>query len=238
MFDQINDLIDFLGTGNTVTIIVFILGIFYAFYLNFKTLYRLVYSTERICKRAEEYIDWSAENNVFQTRILLYNNGRKTITRDEIKKLQFTSSGHIKEIRELNPVKKIHAKLGKNKADVEFDYLDSSDFILLEVTHTGNLAIEGRISESGKIIRTETKTWLIINIVFILMIFGLLFFNIFNLLTPSLESFLTFGLNLLMLIAFPLTIRYLHRLFFIPDSLSATYLGVKDKWNREFNNSF
>jgi hypothetical protein len=58
----------------------------YFFYKNF---FRLTYSTGRIFKNIGELTNSETE---FVTRILFYNNGLKTITNDDIQKLELISS--------------------------------------------------------------------------------------------------------------------------------------------------
>jgi hypothetical protein len=40
----------------------------------------MVYSIERICENIKEHGDWAKEQDEFISRVLFYNNGRKTLT--------------------------------------------------------------------------------------------------------------------------------------------------------------
>lgn len=239
MINEIKHFIDFIGVGNTISIIIFLLGSFLAFYFYFKTFYRLVYSSEKICETCNNVNDWVNKDNLFRSRVLFLNNGRKTLTKEEIKKLEINSTGKILNVRVLIGTEKLKKpNLIKNKFEIELEYLDSSEFILLEITHKGFLNIEGRISETGQILHTETRSWLIINFVFILFFFGVIFYNIYVYIysNPELNNVTQFGINLIILFGIYMVIRYIHKLFFIPDNISFKYLDVKDKWNREFRN--
>ena len=46
------------------------------------------------------------------------------------------------------------------------------------------------------------------------------------------------GINLAMSILFYFLLRFIHKLFFISDDITAKYLLTKDKWNNEFKNEF
>lgn len=238
MLEKINELINYLGFWNFFNLIVLIFTTVLAFYLYFKTFYRLVYSTERICKTCDGLIDWQNEFTIFTTRVLCLNNGRKTITKDEIKKFLIKSSKHIFDIKTLREVEGLKINTIQNNVSIEFTNMDSSEFFLLEIEHSGDLIVEGRIAESGKILYTETKTWLIINVVFIALFFVNMFYNVYAYMQPEKENLKLFGLNFIMFFVIFMVLRYIHKIFFIPDSISAKYLDSKDKWNREFKNEF
>jgi len=105
----------------------------YFFYKNF---FRLTYSTGRIFKNIGELTNSETE---FVTRILFYNNGLKTITNDDIQKLELISSEKINSLKEIKGNENISIVTNIDKATIEIDFIDSSDFFILEVNHTGDL---------------------------------------------------------------------------------------------------
>ena len=97
--------------------------------------------------------------------------------------------------------------------------------------------MNGRVAETGKFLHTETKGWLYFNLIFGLYFFVSMFFIIFN----YNEEFIMMkkmGINLAMSILFYFLLRFIHKLFFISDDITAKYLLTKDKWNNEFKNEF
>jgi hypothetical protein len=105
----------------------------YFFYKNF---FRLTYSTGHIFKNIGELTNSETE---FVTRILFYNNGLKTITNDDIQKLELISSEKINSLKEIKGNENISIVTNIDKATIEIDFIDSSDFFILEVNHTGDL---------------------------------------------------------------------------------------------------
>lgn len=88
MIETIKDSINYLGVSNTLTIVLFLISLFIGFYFYYKTFFRLTYSSERICKNCKDSSDWTNNETEFITRVLFYNNGRKTITNNDIHKLE------------------------------------------------------------------------------------------------------------------------------------------------------
>lgn len=86
MTEIIQKYVEIIGASNVLLIFLFLISLFVAFYLYFKTFYRLVFSTGRICKECANVSDWTSNDKEFISRILFYNNGRKIITKNEIKK--------------------------------------------------------------------------------------------------------------------------------------------------------
>ncbi len=238
MIEKINIIIDYIGAGNFLTIIVFIISTIIGFYFYFKNFYRLVYSTNRICKNCKDISDWVKEETEFVSRILILNNGRKTITKNELKYLTVNSSNKICEIKIIKDVEKSNIIIKDNIINIEFEHIDSSDFLLLEIIHLGSLSVNGRISETGKIMHTETKTWIILNMIFIVFFFANMFYNVFEYLKPETPNLKMFGLNFVILFLLFQVLRFIHKLFFISDNLSFKYLDSKNKWDREFRNEF
>ena len=238
MIQNINYLIELVGgKSNALTILALFIGLFFSFYLYFKTFFRLVFSTERIFKNRNENTDWTNEENKYTTRILFCNNGRKTLTKNEIKQLVINYSKDIFSIRLLEENKNIKLHKKSKKINVDIDYLDSSKFFVVELEHNGYVDVDGRVSETGEILRTEPTYWIVINIIFMVY----LAFSMFNILMHmedkninQTSNWINFGL----IIGVGLTIRFIHSLLFIPDSISGKYLDPKDKFNREFKNTF
>lgn len=227
---KIIDIVNFIGIGNVLTITTFLIGLFIAFYFYFKNFYRLIYISETIRNNSIN------EDNPRKSRILFYNNGRKTLTPKEIEKLQIKFSNKIIDIRALKTHEGLQFNENENKIDIDFKYLDSNEILLLEIIHHGNLlSVDGRISETGKILNTEPKNWLIINFIFMLLSFIMIFYNIFTYLNTNVYIF---GFNFSIVIFTYLIIRYIHRLLFIPDSIAYKYLGTTDKLKNKFVKEF
>lgn len=64
-------IIDFLGPSNVLAIILFVISVFIAFYLYYRSFFRLVYSTGRICKTCSNIQDWQNNENEFVSRIVI-----------------------------------------------------------------------------------------------------------------------------------------------------------------------
>ena len=238
MIQNINYLIELVGgKSNALTILALFIGLFFSFYLYFKTFFRLVFSTERIFRNRNENTDWTNGENKYTTRILFYNNGRKTLTKNEIKQLVINYSKDIFSIRLLEENKNIKLHKKAKKINIDIDYLDSSQFFVVELEHNGYVDIDGRVSETGEILRTEPTYWIVINIIFMVYLVFSMFNIMFHMEDKNINqtsNWINFGL----IIGVGLTIRFIHSLLFIPDSISAKYLDPKDKFNREFRNSF
>lgn len=241
MIDQTKQMIELIGVGNLISIILFIISIFIAFYFYFKSFYRIVYSTRSICKRSNNFIDWSNKNNEITTRLIFYNNGRKTITDDEIKFFKIKTRGKILNTHVLGGINHFDFNKGKNELEIKINSLDTSKYFVIEISYTGFLEVKGEISETGSFLQTETRTWVIINIVFILFVFTSLGYNILSCLsltTIKIETLKVLGLNILLAIILTILIRYIHKVFFISDVLINKYLSTKDKWKKEFNDYY
>lgn len=238
MIENINYLIDLVGgNSNALTILALFVGLFFSFYLYFKTFYRLVFTTERIFKDRNENTDWKNEKNQYTTRILFFNNGRKTLTKNEIKQLTINCSKDILSIRLLEENKNIKLHKKNKKINIDIDYLDSSKFFVVEIEHNGYIEVDGRISETGEILRTEPTYWMVINIVFMIyLVFSML--NIMFHLEDKNTNQDSNLINFLLIIGVFITIRFIHSLLFIPDSIDGKYLHPKDKFNTEFKNKF
>jgi len=232
----LNKTIEYFGIGNIISIITFLIGLFISYYFYFKSFYRLVYSTNTICKTCKKTSDWSNPENMFRTRILIYNNGRKTLSAEQINKLEIISSGKIDNIIILKNIEGLSTNIDKKIAKLNFENLDSTDFIVLEVAHNGNINLEGRVVETGKLLHTEPRNWVILNGFFVIFITLMLFYNMHTMLGKENPDIWLFTLNFIVLYGIFMVIRFIHQLLFIPDSLSNRYLETKDKWSLEFNN--
>ena len=239
MIENINYLIELVGgKSNALTILALFIGLFFSFYFYFKTFFRLVFTTERIFKTKEEIVDWKNEENIYTTRILFYNNGRKTLTENEIKKLNINCNNEIISIRLLEDIENIKLHQKSSQIEININYLDSSKFFVVEIEHRGHIEVEGRISESGEILRTEPRYWIIINLILIIYFFFGMFYNVIIHLNEKNSNYSSALINLLLLFSLGITMRFIHSLLFIPDSISSKYIGAKDKWNKEFKNQF
>ena len=238
MVEDIKYLIDLVGgPSNALTIFTFLISLFIAFYLYFKTFYRMVYSIERVCEYIKEHGDWAKEQDEFISRVLFYNNGRKTLTKSEVKNLVINSNKEILFVRLLEDSKSIKFFSKKNRININIEYLDSAKYFVLEIKHKGYISVQGRISETGNLLQTEPTYWMIINVVFMFYFV----FSLFNILLHIEDASINFNatfLNIVLMIAIFLTVRFIHYLLFIPDSLTAKFLHPKNKLNNEFSNKF
>lgn len=241
MINQAKQVVDSIGLSNLISIILFIISIFIAFYFYFKSFYRIVYSTQSICKRNNDFIDWNNKNIEKTTRLIFYNNGRKTITNDEIKIFKIKTRGKILNTYVLEGINHFDFEKSENELEIIINSLDTSKYFVLEISHTGFLNIKGEISETGSFLQTETRTWLIINILFILFVFISLGYNVLTYLNPielKMTDYKILGLNIALVLILAFFIRYIHKVFFISDNLINKYLSTKDKWNKEFNDYY
>lgn len=225
------------GNSNALSILCFFIGVLISLFLYFKTFFRLVFATERICLKGNEIKDWRNETNQYTTRILFYNNGRKTITKSEIKLLVINSTNDILSFRLLEETKNVTIHLKKRKINIDIEYLDSSKYFVLEVEHRGYIQIDGRISETGEILQREPGYWVLINIFFIVYLVYALFNIMLNLDNKN-SNHSTELINFCLILGTGIALRFIHSLLFIPDSLTAKYLDPKDKKSIEFKNKF
>lgn len=236
MFEFIYKLIEYIGIGNIITIITFIICVIVSYYLYFKTFYRLVYSTKTICKTCETFDDWKNKEKEFNTRVIIFNNGRKTISKQQIENLEIVSTQNIKEVLVTKSIDNLHISINDKIAKIQFDYLDSSNFFVLEVVHNGDVILDGRVEETGILLNTETRNWVIINGIIILPLSILLFYNMYQFLGKENPQLIPMLINLVFTFGIGMSIRFIHKLFFIPDNVTAKYADSKDKWNKEFKN--
>src|SRR5690606_36771701 len=143
------------------------------------------FSTGRVCKECANISDWTGNDREFITRILLYKNGRKTITKNEIKRRELKSTGKVNSVKNIKANDAIKTRTNNKKGiiNIDIEYLDSSAFFVLEVNHHGRLAVNGRLSETGHRLHTEPRFWVALNIVFMTLFFVLIFYELIN--TPN-----------------------------------------------------
>lgn len=232
---EIKNLIDNIGLWNLFSLLTFIIGTIYSTYTYFKSFYRIVYSEERICNNCKSVKNWQDDNQKFTSRLIFYNNGRKTLTKTELKKIQISSS-EISSIKIISDVNNIKSKISDNKKKlyIEFDYLDASRFFVIQLNHNGFINVKGRVAETGSFLHTETKGWLIANFALIFYLFASIFYILFS---YSNEKLLMtkMATNMILIMLFYSLFRFIHKLFFIPDNITSKYLGTTDKRNTEFN---
>jgi hypothetical protein len=237
MIEILRSIIEYIGISNALTIFTFILSVFIAFYLYYKSFYRLIYSTQRVCENCNRLKEWTSNETDFISRIIFYNNGRKTITNKEIHNLALNSTGKINSLKTIasrNQTIQITTKT--NKANIKIEYIDSSDFFVLEVFHKGYLTVEGRISETGNLLHTEPNYWKVINIAFMIFIFAMSFYNFSFLYDEGNPEILKITTNFFVLFSLFGVIRFIHSILFIPDRIHSKYLDTKDKSDKEFKN--
>ncbi len=230
------EIIDYIGIGNVISIITFLIGLFISYFFYFKSFYRLVYSTKRICKTCTKLSDCSNLDIIFNTRILIYNNGRKTISNEQTSKLKIIQSDKIYNVKIIKSVEGFSTKKTEKNVKLNFENLDSQEFVVIEIEHNGTVSLEGRVTETGKILHTEPRNWVIINGFVVIFLTIMLFYNVYINLGKDNPDVLKCGLNFIILYAIFYLLRYVHKLLFIPDSLNDKYLEPKDKFSLEFNN--
>lgn len=236
MIESIKDITNYLGASNALTILVFLISVFIGFYFYYKTFFRLTYSTERICRNCKNISDWTNNETEFVTRILFYNNGRKTISSNDIHKLELISNGKINSIQTIKGNEKIRITINADKANIEIDYIDSTEFFVLEINHSGQLDVNGRISETGNLLHTEPKYWIFINTAFMIFFFAMTFYNLTFLTDENETDILKVVANFFILFGMFAVIRFIHSILFIPDGVNSKYLDTKDKFATEFKN--
>lgn len=236
MIEGINIITGYLGSSNALTILIFLVSAFIGFYFYYKTFFRLTYSTGRICKNCKKINDWTNTETEFVTRILFFNNGRKTITSNDIHKLEIVSSNKINSVKTIVGNENIKTITNSDNVNIFIDYIDSSDFFVLELNHNGGLEVNGRISETGNLLHTEPKYWIILNIAFLVFFFALSYYNLTFLTNEKDSDILKVITNFLLLFGMIIIIRFIHSILFIPDRITSKYLGTKDKYAKEFKN--
>lgn len=234
MFEFINKLITYVGNSNAISIVLFLICLFVSYYFYFRTFYRIVYSTYTIRKNRISFSNWfNSKDDELNTRILIYNNGRKTLSKDQINKLEIISSNVINGISVIKGIDVLSINVEHKVVKIEFENLDSSDFIVLEIIHIGDIKIKGRVAETGEILNTEPRGWVIVNAIIMIPLLIALFYNLFKYLE---KNILLCVLNFIFLLGIFLLLRFIHSLLFIPDRLTEKYLVPKDKFENEFRN--
>lgn len=235
MLQKIINIYNYLGVGTIITICTALLAIIYTAYTFHKNFYRIVYTTTKIKKRYKTNLDWQSEDTDYVTRIIFYNNGKKTITKDNIKRIVVESTGKIAKCEQIITKEIVDLDISNKLINLKFDDLDSGDFILLEVEHKGNISISGRVNETGKILDTETKLWgnisIIALIIFIVLIIYLLWILFF---TWDLQGFYNALTSLVSIIIINIFLQVIQSLFFIPNKIVDKYLVPSDESHSDF----
>jgi hypothetical protein len=217
-------------------LILAILSGVFAYYLYFRSFFRIVYSKSSICLSCKELGDWNDENNTFKTRILFYNNGRKKITKDENDGIEVTSSnGYIIDVSFIKG-EKVNYDIN-NKYIFQLKELESKDFCVLEVEHKGRIEVNGSIKESGELLETEPLSWLMFTSIIVVLTSVGMFYSFYQIMSSN-DSFniLEYCLQILVSLIILVLLRLIHSIFFIPDKINSEYLGIKNKVSNEFNN--
>lgn len=236
--ENIFTLIENLGYVNLFFSIIAILSLILGVYFYFKSFYRMVYERTSICLECNNYKHWQSYETKLITRFIFFNNGRKTLYKEDFKIFSiFTEKGKINDFKVLkgNNSLKINKKL--KKIELVVDELDAKDFITIEVSHIGPIEFNGRIKETGKMLQTETLFWKFINIIFVCFTFVVFINNAkyYDQKNPDILSLLIGSFTIIFLL---ISLRIIHGLFFIPDSISSKYTSTTDKFNKEFKNKF
>ena len=236
MNEIINFTFNYLGLGNVLTIIIFFISLFAAYYFYYKNFYRLAYSINSICKNCNKIDDCKNNETEITSRILFFNNGKKTITEKEINQLEIKSTNEIKSVKILKGNDNIKTIKNISRIKIDIDHLDSSEFFVLEINHNGKLDVIGRISETGKLLHNEPKEWKIFNIVFLLIFFILMFYYSISTDFNEKSDVLKLIINVLFLFGITIVIGFIHSILFIPTNIYSKYLDAKNKFSKEFKN--
>jgi hypothetical protein len=238
-----------MGVGNLLAITLFLLSSLFTIYFYFKALYRLVFSTGVICENCKELGNFINKNNLYKTRALFYNNGRKTLSKKQIEELKIISKhGEIKNAKILKG-NNIDLSILEKEINILFDHLDANDFFIIEIEHSKQVEVYGRVCETGIVLNREPQRWMQINLLSFILSIILIFYTIFEIFNNSyefytnreftiiniLKIFTPLWINLIIIFLFYSLLRYIHSLFFIPDKISSKYLNSKNKLNNEFN---
>ena len=235
MLQKIINIYNYLGVGTIITIGTALLAIIYTAYTFHKNFYRIVYTTTKIKKSRKTSLDWQNEQTDYITRIIFYNNGKKTITKDIIKRIVIESTGNIAKCEQIVTNEIVDIDKSINMINLKFDDLDSGNFILLEIEHKGDISVNGRVSETGKILDTETKLWgnicIIAFIIFIVLILYLLWILFF---AWDLQGFYNVLISIVSIIIINIFLQIIQSLFFIPNKIVDKYLGPSDESHTDF----
>lgn len=237
MIEIFTEIYKIVGISNILTILIFFISTLIAYYLYFRTFYRLVFSQSRICRNYNNIEEWNSNETEFESRIIFFNNGRKTLNRENIENLEILSENEIISFEQIVTNQKVNFESNRKKVKIYLEDLDSKEYMLLKVIHKGKLNISGRISESGKILNTETKTWLKLNFIFLILTPIILFTPfIFLFVTKNILYFIpNMMISILLILLMLFCVRYIHKMFFIPDELTEVFLKTKNHYNSEFN---
>lgn len=147
---------------DVIALLIGILGIFGSYYFYKKSIIKAIpvyqFRTFNITSEdnLEIYYKNHQINEIKKTTIVFWNEGRKTINRNDIveqDKLKFKikdnskilSAKIINKSREVNNFN-LNINKDKKKAIVDFDFLDFEDFVVVEILHTStNCSFEGTI---------------------------------------------------------------------------------------------
>lgn len=237
MIEIFSELYKIVGISNILTILIFLISTLIAYYLYFRTFYRLVFSQSRICRSCTNIEEWNSNETEFESRIIFFNNGRKTLNKGNIENLEILAENEIISFEQIVTNQKFNFESNNKNVKIYLENLDSKEYMLLKVIHKGKLTISGRISESGEILNTETKTWLKLNFIFLIVTPILIF-------TPFIVLFVTKNIlyfipnmivSILLIHLMLFFVRKIHKMFFIPDELTEVFLKTKNHYNSEFN---
>lgn len=236
LLENILKAINYLGFFNFFSVIVIVFTIIMSVYFYFKSFYRMVYEQASICLNCSNSTLWSSKEADLITRFIFYNNGRKTLSKEDFKSFSCSSkNGEISSFRVIKNHKSLKMRQVLNNIDIVIDDLDSNDFFVIELHHKGPVHFKGRIKETGEMLNIETSNWKIINVAFMILVFGIII-NSAKYFDEKNPDFLSLVIGILLISIIFFFLRIIHALFFIPDRVSAKYTDTTDKFNTEFLN--
>ena len=217
--------------------IVVIIPVSIGIYSFFKSIQRLVYVVETTnisSKKLNPRYKSEIKNliiykpNLLVSNILIYNNGRKTINRNDLIKLYINLGNEpVLKVSETRKHSSSFINLVQNRIEIYLDNFDKRDFLAVRIFHTDNIKVDGRIMESGEIMNTESKLWLIINII----IFSIIMIGfVIAICKIEDENFVSWKWVIIMILIssiYLLVYRLINYFFFIPSSITNKYVTLE-----------
>ena len=211
------------------------LGFFISIYISFKSNKRLVFtisSTDVDILKEDQKIQGKlklVKDKLTKSIFTLYNNGKKSINKEDLSRLILdANNGQIINFKVLD----FHKRLSKvnlgNLLEIQIDEFDKAEYFTIQIIHTDQLQFKGRVKDSGNIMNTETKSWLIMNFIFVILIFLVSgYFLIYHFDEHNERSWAWMLFFTLILIIVSWLTRTIHSWFFIPDKITSKHIKEK-----------
>lgn len=224
LLEELSYIMNIVGNANFIAIALFLIGLVVAIYFYHRTFYRLVYILKS--HPIADLVDFPGEEGwLYTTRLIIYNNGRKTLTELQIKNLKLASDSNFKMILLKGNKEDLIISQEDNCVKISFKILDASEFYVFEIFHIDQLSFEGRIDESGKILHREPRGWMILNGFVYTGFIILVYVNIWDIVVNKSFDLIPLAFSIILLMFALILFRFLHSLFFVPDSIVEKYLS-------------